>query len=1101
MEITLSETAVEALAKYRFSYVTWPSSEAEALASGTNNTYSIENPFYCGDTVYGSISSGNIIKFKSKDFSGYGLSPLSMYNYLNSEFTDTGFTVQSATTTHDNSTKIAHYAVTSVGSGLMKIFYIIDAMALMGCLSIVGYGYALALLLSNLKALFQMVPKVFRGMFGSMSGIAASVAMMFALCCNVIFTVLLYALANDLIRALYSIIEAPIATLLNNKFTDIAGVVSPIVGLLSIAVIVSVTKKLLLWRKAVVQASTEACTGLVNKLLQTNVAPPDLNTSADSLGGKLQNAAGIAGSLAMAGMGAGGLAGLSGHSEGGSKLADMTGLSDFKKRAGDMASDVAEGFEAGGVAGAMSELGLGGTSSEATDELSYSKSGLTETNADEGKFGTKAGDLDPSAINRSAMRRAYENGQLVPSGKERPEGAKDFADMNGEEIAEAYKNGELVAANSNTRESFDDLADSAIAEGEDARRSGIASKDNATNAQYVYGANASTEKREAMKDAYASGKLVPSDKPLPAGSKSFDEMSGDELADAMDAGYLTTANEADRSSMSTLATQAQNEAYLDRSGAISDGSSTVASRNAMKEGYANGNLVSATGSDVDSNGKAFADMSGEELAQAYQNGELVVSTQGQDVVYDQVAGNAIVKTSGGGMTINDKADAYVDANRESYLDDASERTVLTKRSDVEVQSGAGNVSYAGGSDQYVGNDYIGTNAVVQGGTTKITAADGNEYVVTDANRSIVSTANGSQQYVMDNQGELYAIGSAGTARVKGADGQDYFIDSEGAPLHVTGGKHGNQTVLMDDNGGTFVADSQGRSYAIQSNNSPVVVSDDGQQMILDKKSNAYTVSEAGNSYVPDMGGGGYHAVSAQGENVIIDRQGSVYTVDESNPTQAIDTSTQQAYRFDKAGTAFMVIPGTTQVAKGNTRYEINDSGEAVVYHNGNGGGVVNDNGRYGGGNYGGGNSTSYAERRETVVTDSRTDFVGGKSTSRINARPADNGNRFFESESHETSHSRVVRDSRTDYVDGKKFGGHGAGGSYDSGDKFYRTEGHVTEQRTILKDTETVSKMGTNTTKNAGPQSTGNHSGSGYFNPSDNGKFYGGGYQDPNKKA
>ena len=122
-----------------------------------------------------------------------GFSDLAMYNYLNSSFTDTSIIVYSPNTSSSAVTRQNHYAVNNVGgNGLLKVLYLIDAMAVMGCVAILGYVYAFGLIMANFKAMFKVIPNIFLGVAGSIKAIATVVAYTIAMCLEVIITIFLY---------------------------------------------------------------------------------------------------------------------------------------------------------------------------------------------------------------------------------------------------------------------------------------------------------------------------------------------------------------------------------------------------------------------------------------------------------------------------------------------------------------------------------------------------------------------------------------------------------------------------------------------------------------------------------------------------------------------------------------------------------------------------------------------------------------------------------------------------------------------------------------------------------------------------------------------
>ena len=856
-DIVLTPSQVTAMTKGRFTFSYWPDG-GNYSSSGSR----VRNPWYSDGSLKCHYISLEAFSYRGTGsfsrnvtrggIANYGLSMIAMYNYLDSQFTDTGVYVQSSgVSTVSDTDKWYHYSVTTVGTGLMKIFYILDAVALMGCLSVVGYGYALALLFANLKAMFQMIPKVFKGMFGSMEGIAASVIMMFALICNVIFTILLYTLATDIIKAIYRIVEVPLALLFDNIpfFNGVASIIMPVVGLASLYVVVMVTRTLLRWRKAVVQSTTEACTSLVNKFLGTHQGTPDLNSPADGLGGKLLGAAGVAGGLAMA-SNAGSLSGHSLAAGEGSKLADNTGWSEMRNRLSDAVEGVQEGFETNGASGAVEALGLGGTSSAANDVLTQSGNGTTETDMANGKFGVSSGSENPASINRDEMKRAFANGSLVSAnGSATNADGKAYADMDGEELAQAYENGELVASQEGTEGSYAGIASRALEEAEAERIAGYSNGASA-GTKAVGGSSGAGQNIGSMSDAYGAGALVPSGKEMPEGSKDF------------------------------------------------------------------------------------ADMSEAELTQAYQDGYLVASDSGAEAVVSSIASGKKNGGSVAGKTYDQIAGEYVDAEKGTYLDSASENmTVQGKGSNITVEPGESTVSMAGGSGSGAAagslampqNEYINANAVNDGGKQVITGSNGTEYIVKNAGSNLVTTMDGSQELVMDNQGEVHAK-VAGTKYVSADGGATVGVVDAGGNFLTVAGNSAQGTVYKDNGGTPFVVDNKNQSYRMTGGTA--VVSSDGTQYIMSKNNDAYRIAPEGSSYRGNMGGGGTHVINESGDAYVISKNRDVYRVDSKNPSQVVDDGGRH-YRLDKNGDVYTVNQNSEYVTKNNVRYTISDSGEAI----------------------------------------------------------------------------------------------------------------------------------------------------------------------------
>lgn len=258
-----------------------------------------------------------------------GLSDLSMYNYLNSSFTETSVIVYSPNTSSSAVTRQNHYAVNNVGgNGLTKVLYLVDAMAVMGCVAVLGYVYAFGLIMANFKAMFKVIPNVFLGVAGSIKAIATVVAYTIAMCLEVIITIFLYCLACDIVMAIVAIVERPMLIL----FKDVAGgdlisVLHPILLIASIILLCIIIKEAIKWRKVIIQGVVEYMTMLVNRFMGASASAPDMESKG---GSKLGRVATVGAGLAVAGVASGGFSGLatSPAGEAVSAASDNLGITD-----------------------------------------------------------------------------------------------------------------------------------------------------------------------------------------------------------------------------------------------------------------------------------------------------------------------------------------------------------------------------------------------------------------------------------------------------------------------------------------------------------------------------------------------------------------------------------------------------------------------------------------------------------------------------------------------------------------------------------------------------------------------------------------------------
>lgn len=348
-----------------------------------------------------------------------GLSTMSMYNYLSSEFTKDSVFVYSADYSSTNQSKIGHYSVNAIGGGIMTVINIVNALVLLASISVIGYGYGFSLMMSNFKAMFKIIMPVFSGMLGFMSGIASTVILVCAMIINILATCILYSVAVDIMYAIYNLVEFPLVIIFGRlghsggaQFVSL--IITPLLGVLSIVLIVTIVKQLLRLRTAVVKSATEVTTAAINKFLATAVAAPNLDASGATAAQKLINAAGVGTSLAMGAM-------ATSNGDGTNFIKDK--LSSFGEKLGLGAeSEDAEGTAGDGTNGANGEDGsMGafgvktGNGTGETPGVDEKSSGtktetdtavLNKTNAEGRKPGMSAGG-DDRGVNTEEQAQAY----------------------------------------------------------------------------------------------------------------------------------------------------------------------------------------------------------------------------------------------------------------------------------------------------------------------------------------------------------------------------------------------------------------------------------------------------------------------------------------------------------------------------------------------------------------------------------------------------------------------------------------------------------------------------------------------------------------------
>lgn len=103
---------------------------------------------------------------------GAGLTPLGMYNYLNTEFNTTSMTVYSSDKSSSAFVKRSHYSVVFAGDNFGLLIGMISLIAVMTSLTIVSLVYSFGMI----RIAFASIPRITAGVFGTTFGSLGSFA-------------------------------------------------------------------------------------------------------------------------------------------------------------------------------------------------------------------------------------------------------------------------------------------------------------------------------------------------------------------------------------------------------------------------------------------------------------------------------------------------------------------------------------------------------------------------------------------------------------------------------------------------------------------------------------------------------------------------------------------------------------------------------------------------------------------------------------------------------------------------------------------------------------------------------------------------------------
>ena len=210
---------------------------------------------------------------------GANLSPLSMYNYLNTSFDKNALTVYSSSNAVSQATREYHASVNLVGSSGVNWLYWLNSSTTLFCFVVLGLGYALGMLTGAVRNTLRIITAVPFATLGSLAAIAKVLIYTFTMITEIIGTMFIYRLVQEFIVSVPSIFEGGLEHMYNSLggFGDYlrnSGYVTLFTAIVSTVVLLWLTVKMMHFRGAFVKGLNEAVTKIVDKFLDVNVLPP-----------------------------------------------------------------------------------------------------------------------------------------------------------------------------------------------------------------------------------------------------------------------------------------------------------------------------------------------------------------------------------------------------------------------------------------------------------------------------------------------------------------------------------------------------------------------------------------------------------------------------------------------------------------------------------------------------------------------------------------------------------------------------------------------------------------------------------------------------------
>lgn len=136
-----------------------------------------------------------------------GLSAMSLYNYLSSDFSKSNVTIYTAGASSEYAKK-AHYSVTIIGGNIaVRTIYVFNVIVLCGLMAFIGVSYGFAMIVRSIKSAFRLIIAIPTATLGILSQIMQVIRYTVMLVLQAVLTAGLYELACDMFAAFGTIME------------------------------------------------------------------------------------------------------------------------------------------------------------------------------------------------------------------------------------------------------------------------------------------------------------------------------------------------------------------------------------------------------------------------------------------------------------------------------------------------------------------------------------------------------------------------------------------------------------------------------------------------------------------------------------------------------------------------------------------------------------------------------------------------------------------------------------------------------------------------------------------------------------------------------
>ena len=228
------------------------------------------------------------------NYTGYGMSPLAIYNFMHSRFSLGTLDIYSPSLTSNSGVSMMHYAITTPFTGIPEIVQLLYTVCILFSIGIIGWVFGISLLMSTIVQTIKAFPLIFKLAIGSIQGFVEALLTVLSIIAELFVTIMLYVLSIQIIDFLIVAINF-ITTSILDAFVSLDGETLSIANnLISMLGILWGTFELIKWRQAITISIKSMLTHVLNQVFGTSAEMPS-----GAATGMLQAAA-IGGTAALA---------------------------------------------------------------------------------------------------------------------------------------------------------------------------------------------------------------------------------------------------------------------------------------------------------------------------------------------------------------------------------------------------------------------------------------------------------------------------------------------------------------------------------------------------------------------------------------------------------------------------------------------------------------------------------------------------------------------------------------------------------------------------------------------------------------------------------